>query len=268
MNSFLMFFVYGPIILILYEVVSKFLFQNTKSNTNKNHPNNHRVTNQQSKIQQSTIKSSTISNYNELMNQPLADDYLLPIFEELKNEKLITMNYLVEAIVKKMKLSEQQVKATMLTHEIKTFVSNRFDGLYGSISEDIRNTNNYLVKRLNKEIPVYYVRILEAIAYLKEAGYVVIEHRKTPVYNNNSIQRYTRYFKITSKARPSRFDCNHLLYIIDSNKSEKNYRYNGNFEEFEDDSYRNELDDEMSAKHSPWNDVPSTSELFNEGDLD
>lgn len=275
MNSFVIFFIFIPVILIIYEIVNKFLFQDSKPNNTKNHPNNHRViTNQNYKNQQSTMKSSIKTDPKLEISQPLTDDYLLPVLEELKNEGIIRIDLLVGLITQKMNLTNETINASFRMDRLQEYTSKRFNGLFDSFAREINLSSIYLVRSLDKEhfFPVYYARILESIAYMKEAGYVLIEFPKRASDGKFINQSNIPSVLITKNginllsSHPLTFNCNYLFNIIDSKKPIKSDRNNSDLKDFYRDL--NELNDEIALRNSPWNDVPSVNDLFNEDDID
>lgn len=267
MESLVFFFILLPIILAIYEFFKESIFQSPKS-TDYHKPQDFNRLSNDSLIntKDSTLYLSAKSEETEEKFHPSTNEYLLPILEIINDERLIGLDSLMELIVHKMNLSFQVVSAEFSMGQLQEYTSNMFIKLLDSFARKLNLSIRFATK--NYRMPVYHIRVLESLAYLSEAGCISIDYPNRGIdgkFLKNDGIAYIKLtadgFKLLSSSNKS-IDCETLFKVIDSKKKKDSWGMGSN------NMNKNEHYDNPTRYSSPWDDVPSINELFNEGDLD
>lgn len=267
MESLVFFFILLPIVLAIYEFLKESFFQSPKSTSFYSPQDSNRSSNDSlNNTEDSTLYLSSISEETEEKFQPLTNDYLLPVLEIVNIERQIRIDLLMDLIVKKMNLSFQDISAEFYMYQLQEYTSNMFIELLDSFARRINLSIRFATK--NYRMPVYHIRVLESLAYLSEAGYLTIDYPNRANDGKFVSKDGIAYIKLSAdgykllSSSNKNIDCDTLFKVIDAKRKKNSMGMGLN------SINNNQLYDNPTRYPSPWDDVPSTNELFNEGDLD
>jgi len=197
-------------------------------------------------------------------SQPLTGEYLLPILEELKLVSRIKVNLIPNLISVRLGLSSLILKESFRFQDFRLYMSNEFYDSFDGFSRKLNLSFTYRISNHNTTMNIYLARILEAIFLLDSVGYIQLEYSKNEDEYYPHILITSKGLNVITTSQKKNLNFEYLIYLIQENKR-KNKLKSQTITEYDE---RDDINSELNNQYSPWDDVPSIEELFNEGDLD